>query len=860
VLFQKHTRNYYVVPEVLSSLEKAILLGKTDDAFYWTMEYVMMGDQFFSPLWSYLFQFAANSIGPADATIMVYLRTQHEADKGYRQLTTAGDDQAADEADDEIDRNRLRVLLETVRRLCEAPKTRTIDSIVRTFLMPYPVTTAERPYEPYRDRLHLASPPEGGSSGGPFGPTQIPSLSYIDEYEEGQDPKYSLFQLQSSDPPYLAPWANALVRLFEQVTAFDVTSEREGALEEFQKLERGVFYYAGLIYQCTEPCPSNKKLNATYILWDIIHRFKTEAVSNLIGVLREISDEISKHDNRRERPFLAMALLLTIRPWSIDLPDKMDIDEPAIDLAPLFEQNANELLEVHPDAVDYTTPEGKSLKRTVSDYLLVVQDVLKKSPQNSELPDAYFHMAYQMEVAREEAGMKDQKKTIAPQVPFLSFTPDAVIKAPDAAEEPKKGRRKPKTAADFKLDGFHVWTPEADQPDQANEAKKGLPWRGQFVPYSVNNNNNNTSNPHPFHECFSNVAPVLENKFKEGLFKGTYKHPLLAPQDVFFIPCTDGPKQAFNQCLLDELKIVFGIPALGTHCLYVDHLVEKVNKKQDWSAENFTITPDRGCHMVMFPISSLGFSNLVAVQDLQNVTVESLTTPLVKKAKAPFLTTDFTSVRQQVLSIFMFYVCLGVNKANLSKMILVADAENGDSSCHVAADSENMEEQLVRAANAKVVPIFELTAFSNQPFPEIFKKIRQTLLRALLIGEQDHFMLRFFDLIMQLDWDGIELVLGRFGAPVVEWSNVIRTNLRDLRCGWLLWSQHSEANQLVQRQKNQEKNRARSEKKRRAKEEASSTAKKRDEVSPPENPAATKKSKAEPETPDQAEKSAEAGE
>jgi len=551
-----------VVAEVLSSLEKAILAGNTEDAFYWTMEYVMMGDQFFVPIWSYLFQLAANSIGPADPATLIYLRTQYETDKGYRNLpaTTSGgeedEEEAADSGDVEstIDPNRLMALLETVRRLCLAPKTRTIDSIIRTFLMPYPVNTVDRPYEPYRSRLHLMS-----GDGGDL--TKIPSLSYIDEYEEGKEPRYTLFQLQSSDPPYLAPWANALVHLFQQITTFnfDLSSESAAAQarEEFNSLERGAFYYAGLIYQCAEPCPFNKKLNSTYILWEIIHRFKVERVSNLIGTLREISDEITKHDNRRERPFLAMALLLTIRPWSIDLDDRFVSDE-KIDLAALFEQNANEILEVNPNAIDYTTPEGKYLKRTVSDYLLTVKSIINQGSQNSQFADLYADMAYQLEVAREKAQMKDQKKNISYQIPFFSFNPDTVIpEHPD--ETTKKNRRKPKTAAGYKLDAYYTLPLKSFE-----EKTEGtiLPWRGQFVPYMVRDGL--FSDPHPFVSCFTNVEPVAGNKFKEGLFMATYQHPFLdqPPCDVFFIPCTGGPKQALNQCLLDELKPIFGIPAL----------------------------------------------------------------------------------------------------------------------------------------------------------------------------------------------------------------------------------------------------------------------------------------------------------
>ena len=47
------------------------------------------------------------------------------------------------------------------------------------------------------------------------------------------------------------------------------------------------------------------------------------------------------------------------------------------------------------------------------------------------------------------------------------------------------------------------------------------------------------------------------------------------------------------------------------------------------------------------------------------------------------------------------------------------------------------------------------------------------------------------------DYDAIELVLSRFGAPAIEWTSVVRDNLRDLRCSWVTWSKHAEAGQLA---------------------------------------------------------------
>jgi hypothetical protein len=518
-------------------------------------------------------------------------------------------------------------------------------------------------------------------------------------------------------------------------------------------------------------------------------------------------------------------------------------------LEALFEQNANELFEIHENALDYTTAEGKHRQHTVADYLITVRSIIENSPHFSGIPDIYQGMAYRLERAREMAHMKDQKKAIEYHTEFFRFSPD--ISNNDQSNS-KKSRRKNKTADSFNLSKFYTlplepfFTKDANAQDESSEENgqiEQLPWRGQFIPFEVNPVTLGSS-PHPLAECFLEVVPIPGSKFKEGLFLATYRHPRISGEscnDVFFIPCSenDGAKQVFYQCLIDELKPIFGIPALGTHCLYLDHCFEKLNKKAEWSAQNFEITSGRGSHVVMFPVTAFGFKNREAVlaalsttvQDdtnaaelqqgggLSNFTVDALTISPLRKTRVPFLTTDFDNIRYQVINIFMFYICLGVSKGALSKMFLVPPEEspiNLQQSGDEQKDDVNLEKLFV-AAKAKVVPFYELKAFTNLPFPEIIKKVRQTVLRALWIGDQDYVMLRFFNLMTHLNWDGIETVLQRFRAPVFEWAGVIRTNLHDLRAGWLVWSQYSEANQLVQRQKNHEKNRARLQRKRAAK-------------------------------------------
>ena len=65
-----------------------------------------------------------------------------------------------------------------------------------------------------------------------------------------------------------------------------------------------------------------------------------------------------------------------------------------------------------------------------------------------------------------------------------------------------------------------------------------------------------------------------------------------------------------------------------------------------------------------------------------------------------------------------------------------------------------------------------------------------------------------------VDFDAVEVILHRFGAPFVEWATCVRNNLRDIRCGWLLWSQHVEAHRDAAREKMRKRQHIRLEKKR----------------------------------------------
>lgn len=312
-----------------------------------------------------------------------------------------------------------------------------------------------------------------------------------------------------------------------------------------------------------------------------------------------------------------------------------------------------------------------------------------------------------------------------------------------------------------------------------------------------------------------------------------------------------GAKQVYYQCLLDEMKPLFGVPKLGTHCIYTDGFLDKIDKKLEWNPDNVTISDEHGCHVVMFPATALGFfpsqeggtnekGEDVVVEvpaeipdQLDGFTVDVLTTPFVKKTRAPFLTTDFTSIRHQVMNIYMFYLCMGVSKGSLTNMFLKSvtgntidlrtegakgaegskgsDPEGEEGETNHPGGTAPSDEDMQEAMNAMVVPFYELTAFTNLSFPEIFKRLRQPLLQQLIINDQKYFMLRFFDLLMFLNFDAMETILQKFGAPVGEYISTIRNNLRDVRCGWLLYSQHAQDAIEETKQKAQEKNRIRNE-------------------------------------------------
>jgi hypothetical protein len=55
VMSQTLTPNYYPVKEVLSSVEKSIWSGDVDEAWFWTLEYISMGNPFLGKSSFYLF-------------------------------------------------------------------------------------------------------------------------------------------------------------------------------------------------------------------------------------------------------------------------------------------------------------------------------------------------------------------------------------------------------------------------------------------------------------------------------------------------------------------------------------------------------------------------------------------------------------------------------------------------------------------------------------------------------------------------------------------------------------------------------------------------------------------------------------
>lgn len=141
------------------------------------------------------------------------------------------------------------------------------------------------------------------------------------------------------------------------------------------------------------------------------------------------------------------------------------------------------------------------------------------------------------------------RRKLQPAVRYFAFEP----KMAAAADDEAKRKRATKPCEEFTLEGIYRLLPGEQQ----------LQWRGQFVPGPLAADDHH-ARAHAWTDCFAQVQ-----YHANGLWSGRFfsERCLLGVQ-VGFVVCARA-RDAFYQCLVDELKPLFGVPALGTHSLYV---------------------------------------------------------------------------------------------------------------------------------------------------------------------------------------------------------------------------------------------------------------------------------------------------
>jgi hypothetical protein len=779
----------------------------------------------------------------------------------------------------------FKIILETVRQMALSPKSRLVDSAARTFFMPYPKSTHRRPFEPH---IHfqrapsklLTQRPASSNNDAEEGEemetdqagkvnlydrlrklshaaTWIPSASFVDDCaEEERETHYSLYQLQEDDPTYLKQPCNAFVyqlNCLDDLLKANTTSSGRDVIDwnTYEQIERGALYYAGIIFQCTEPCVQRyHRHDSVNIIWEILHDHaaktdyeKTGLMTDLLKVFHNMSNKFRNAKSTRERSFVSFALLVYLRRFwledcSYESLKQLDESQSPLNLNQVFAYYNQNTLPVLPSALDYTTKEGLAQEKRIQHYLRWMANASKEPNDNRNLiRNEYYEWSIlfqdkRAEECRDKKGYQDVDKTLEPLVSYFKMTAknfdDFDVSTINTLPlewflSPAKDETKDRTKDQTK--------------DQGNG--KSLTWRGEFIPYQVTSSLYNRTKAHPFAETFSNVSCIETPNWREGVFVGTYQHPLFEPVDVFFVTCSF-PQQAFYQCFLDELKPIFGVPKLGTHSLVMDRELVKLDKQISWSNDNWTIGEKEAVqHVVMFPISSLGFKSVKDVgANFSYSVVDILCQPVERKNKAPFYEHDNVLLKHQVLNVFMFYLCMDIPYMTLNHMFMKdvdndtfvfvksalerdvkndeaaekVQAEGGQGKAHKERCYTMTVDEKVAVANALVVPFCELSAFSNCNFPDTFKRIKNTtLMRTLFIESDKYFMIRFFDVLMNLNTEALESIIQRFGGPVLEWSSAIRSNLRDARSGWLLWRDHTERVHFEKKTKSLEKMRERKE-------------------------------------------------
>lgn len=800
---QTRTRNYYPVPEVVSALEKSLFSGNFEEASFWFYEYVTLGPQFVTSTWAFMFHFVASSVSVANPHLLPHLWSEHGKYKSFLSLDAT--------VDEELDSRCLTIMLQALRVLCESPKSRIVDSAIRTFLLPFPDSAYVRPYEPHRSHAHVRHVNGGNDDASS---TSVPCSSYADTFDDDaaisvDAPRYSLFALEEDDPPYLYGWCNAMVQSIDTfITTRDNVDEAMSA----------VLYYAGLIYQCTEPCHTRvRRQDSIMILWQIVGKYKarlSDESSRLVNSYRLAGDEFSKNSHKRERYFVVGALLTLLNELHGETAMEALV-APDVDIRTLAHLPR---LPVPDAALDYTTKQGVALGATVTDYV-------RQSSVMCESNDVYWELAVLYERLRAEEQFKDPKRKLMAMVPFLRFAVRVEQQLNADVEVVRKPKTAPKTAV--KLTDIYTvprWLYE-------EESTTALPWRGQFVPWCPDSK---------FASC--RAAPIsiltevtcLGSQFgNAGLFYGVFAMTKFESERVVFVPCATN-QQAFSQCIVDELKPLFGVPPLGTHCFYLDASLRKKNKKDDWSDDNMEWDTETGSFYVCYRASSFGFTSF-APDDMRRHMDSTTASVLVTETHAnqggnlgkQLLVSSAANeaLRNQLTNIFIFYACVGAPGVSPSRILVrPIDGRPLDKTKVLDGDVD----ELAALATARLVPFYELAAFANVRFPTTFKPLKSVLTKKLLLDDQDHFMRRYLDVLQHLEYSNLELVLQTFCTPFVEWASCVRDNLRDLRSAWLLWSKHVDASHMEQMRKRTERNRTRLLEKKKAREEDDDTKKKKE--------------------------------
>jgi hypothetical protein len=823
---QQRTRRYYYIQDVLAALEKSLIQGDAAQATYWCIEYSTMSSAYVTSTWAFLFQFYTTSISIAAPNLVNWLQQEYTKYKMFMQLPTTTTDATGSSSTMEsttsaeltspsvtaveVDERCLCILLGVVHVLAQSPKCRIVDSALRACFLPYPESTYIRPYEPHREHAHLLHPPKTTSALALTSYTERGMTAPLPEGPLSAEPIYQLYALLENDPPYLAPWANGLTQCLAAAHHFQLNSQ-----VSFDLYWRGALYYAGLIYQCTEPCHTRqRKQDSSLILWDIISKADvTEVTQERIRLLHKLSDEISKNTVKREKYFVITALFLTLQ------------DRAEIILGPLFTprvadqallmnqivQSQHELRPIPDIALDYTTKEGQRRGKTSIDY---IQDMVQHLSGDWPSFDPLFEYALFFESCR--PATKDSKRKLQYQTPFLRFTPTGVNSETSEGTHQDEGAPAPPRGPQGKgapvpLSSIYTFPASLF----LNKESLHLTWRGQFIPFQPDDKFV-SSTPQPLAHL-ENLR-VLPTSFPQGLFAARFTHPAFEPEEIIAIPCANA-HQALSQTLLDELKPLFGMPSIGTHSFYLDSSFTRKDKRAEWSPENCE-TQKEGSFFVCFPASKLmeptvgvlkghlcPFADLLMRQVCDNWAGNLGPQTLLNSPHG-------LRVREQIIDATLFHFCVGIPHVSLNRFVIRGVTIEGVEKLTEEVQNKTHSYDLDALANAQVLTFYELQAFSNTTFGELLKKLPAKLSRLLFCTEQKYVLQRYWDLFLNFNFDALESILQRFGLPYVEYSGVIRNRMRDLQLSWKEWSHFTQEVHTSGVERNREKERVKTQVKR----------------------------------------------